>query len=960
MESDVLEDFLTESTEHLERMEQDLLALEAAELAGPQVLEELLNRLFRGVHSIKGAAGFLELEKVVELTHCMENIFGELRQKKNVPEAGCVDALLSAGDVLRRMLARPGSLHEVDSAPVLSALSAFVVLPEKSGMCLGSASPKSAILKHESCHLYRLDFPVGGKQQVLEALEGIAQIGRSDETSVHVSSVLEPELLEAALTGLTATVKTIDVAEFSGADVRISKPQKPEAPAVRTTAPENNSPEGAAEKGANPTIRIDLALLERLMSLAGELVLVRNRHSRWFAHGAQQDETGREITQRLDTVTRELQTSIMKTRMQPLERVLSKLPRLVREVSRQLGKEINLSITGSEIEVDRAILESLADPLTHLLRNSCDHGIESPERRKSSGKPLTGEVRVRASHENGCIIIEVADDGGGIDADKIAAKSVEKGLITAQEAQGLDTRGKLELIMRAGFSTAESVSSISGRGVGMDVVKSAVEKLGGSIEIDSRFGEGSCFFLRLPLTLAIIQSLLVSSGGRRYVIPRMNLEEVLNLVGAEVCEKVRVVNGQEVLDYHHSYLQLVRLSEVFATPLRPDATQRESLARKKQRENAALFKSGRIPTMDVVVVRVGERKIGLVVDQTLEMEEIVVKPLHPAHKELGIFLGATVLGDGLVALILDVEGIARHALEKIHYTLGKQSARPDEFAARSDDAQRMLSFECGKGERFAIGLSFLRRIHSIRRDELESIGGRLFARVNDKPVLLARMEQALQVSPCAMLEELYLIMPRFGSRGCGILASGICGIREIKADFSESPLADSALMGSAVLDGVTTLFPDIYQVCEAAEYPAASTKTPAPRSGQRGGWTPHSGLAKRILLAEDAPFFRQLICTYLRRENIRVDTANNGAEALKLLETNEYDLLLSDVEMPVMDGRELARRVKSSGNPTGMPVIALTSLDNEQDRAECLRAGFDEYMIKINREQLLAALGKFL
>lgn len=1051
VDEEVLEDFLAESGEHLDRAERELLELESFQ-GGPDETLELLNRLFRAVHSIKGAAGFLELQRIVELTHAMENIFGTLRERRQKPDPACADLMLEGIDLLRQMLQNVHDSQAVDAQSAVHRLHLY-----EAGMNRPDGSPRatstpcatfaSAAMPTSNDETdpaeprgeYHLRIEAPDLEAAARDIAGIARIEARDQQQILAGSVLEADLLFAAIGQPQAKVTALNwkayrqlIAACKGA---VEEANRLASPAIAGTLPRSasvpattgspspaghpaasatpgNAPlakAGAATKAApvEHSVRVDLGLLEQLMALAGELVLVRNRHLRWLGAGRAEDEAGREIAQRLDTVTTELQTAIMKTRMQPLERVFGKLPRLVREVAKQLGKEIELTIEGAEVEVDRAILESLADPLTHLLRNSCDHGIELPAARQEAGKPPAGTVRVSARHESGQIRIEIADDGKGIDPDFIGRKAVEKGLLREEELQGMDARRKLGLIMLPGFSTASAVSSISGRGVGMDVVKSSVEKLGGHVEIDSIPGRGSQFILRLPLTLAIIQSLIVREGGRRYLIPRINLEEVITISGSELAQRVHTAAGQEVLEYQKSLLQLVRLAEVLKNPQPLTPAQRADIAAARAHDAAQQLAAGQQPTLDVAVVRVGERRFGLAVEETQEMEEIVVKPLHPSQEGIKIFLGVTVTGDGRVAPILDVEGVARHALDEVRHNRRREGA--EKFAARSDDAQKVLLFESAPGEQFAIGLSFIRRIHSVPAGELETIGPRLYARIGGKPVVAARLEQALPVLPAPACEEYYLIMPRFGQTGCGILATRICGIGEVAADFSNAAgSCEDGLLGTAVVNGSTTLFPDIYHVCETAlgistgpalhldnatapshqndeghatsEEAAGASVCPAqpeqpenPQAAQDTGGslspafrnapeiTPAAGKrVRKVLLAEDAPFFRQLIMTYLRRESLQVDTVPDGAQAWEKLAREEYDLVLSDIEMPVMDGRELVRRIRAEERFKKLPVVALTSLDTDEDRQECLRAGFSEYQIKLNREQLLKMLRRYL
>lgn len=950
MDEEIIEDFVIEAKEHLDTVERVLLELEK----NPHDdVPAKLNVLFRAVHSIKGAAGFLKLSRIIELSHQMENIFGRLREMHRAPDNDCADLILRSIDVLREMLDASDYGESAQIEEILGCLGACRILStggEDSAPTNARPASNSPTEYHYCIKLQDATNP----ELLRRDVASLAEIDLQTSAYIMVRSVLEPALLDTALSEFNITAKLLKPEDYTIFKEKLTA-SKAGTPAPAQTALAKVEPQLplAPEKSAEvkskteSTVRVNIQLLEQLMALAGELVLVRNRHLRWAGNNA--DSVGREISQRLDTVTTELQTTIMKTRMQPLERVFAKLPRLVREVAGKLGKQINLELNGGEVEVDRAILESLADPLTHLLRNSCDHGIEMPEARQECSKLPTGTIRVSASHESGQILIKVSDDGKGIDPNKIAKSAVEKGLITESEVENMDTRRKLALIMLPGFSTAAQISSISGRGVGMDVVKSSIEKLGGGIEIDSIPGSGTTMLLRLPLTLAIIQSLVIANNDVRYIIPRINLEEVVSLSGGDIAQKVHLVNGQEVMKYHRSLLQLVRLQEVFERPEKFTHETREEVAQKYAHTRSELECARQ--TMDIAVVRVGEYRYGLIVDQTLNMEEIVVKPLHKAQKNIGIFLGATVTGDGKVAPILDVEGIARHALDSLHYV---NDTKHDEqnFAARSDEAQKMMLFECAQNERFAIGLSFIRRIHNIHSSDIQKIGSRWFVEINNVPITIARLEETLDVSPTAVQEQMYLIMPRFGSKCCGILASKICGINSLVIDFPETAHTNKGILGTISIDGATTIFPDIYHICEV------NTEAQLPRENVMT--TTQGSEKKKILLAEDAPFFRQLISNYLRRENIEIDTAANGAEALEKLKDKEYDLLLSDIEMPVVDGLELVKRIRSSKIRRNMPVVALTSLDTEEDKQQCLEAGFDEYMVKLNRELLLTTLSKHL
>lgn len=631
--------------------------------------------------------------------------------------------------------------------------------------------------------------------------------------------------------------------------------------------------------------------------------------------------------------------------MQPLDKVFSRLPRIVRDVAKVLEKKINLEIVGKEVEVDKTILESIVDPLTHLLRNSCDHGVEMPADRAAKGKSEEGKVQVTAQQESGHIRITISDDGKGIDPEVIARSAVKKNMIEERELAHMSDQEKVSLIMMPGFSTAETVSNISGRGVGMDVVRSSIEKLGGTFEIKSEVGKGTEFILSLPLTMAIIQSLVIAEGDYRYLIPRINLEEVVTLVSRDIHNRIKVVNGQEVLNYHSSLLQLVRLGEVFDSPAPFDTRKREEISAKyhnrylKQQENQVSFDS---QSLDIAVVRVGQKRFGLIIDKALETEEIVVKPLHPAQNEVKIFLGSTIMGDGATSLILDIDGISRHALSEIRYK-EKESAKEDSII-HSEASQKILVFKAAAEEQFALALSFIRRIYTVNLKDIQHIGNEEFIQIGGKTITVARLTEVLgyKANVDNYNDEVYLIMPRFGSYNCGIIATAIEGIVNMVVDFDDTVVKQEGILGNVLIENRLTVFPDIYYICESvlgADVGDLSLKLNKEIQ------------PKKVLVVEDTPFFRQLIKTYLNSERLNVDTACNGEEALELLVKTDYDLLLSDIEMPKMNGIELIKKVRSIDRLKSLPAISLTSLNTDSDRKMCIQAGFDNYLAKLNREE---------
>jgi two-component system chemotaxis sensor kinase CheA len=473
---------------------------------------------------------------------------------------------------------------------------------------------------------------------------------------------------------------------------------------------------------------VNVTLLDRLMNLVGELVLARNQI---MQYASQQDDTGFLATiQQLNLVTSELREGVMKTRMQPISRLFDKVPRVVRDVSVACGKQVRIETEGKNTELDRTLLEAINDPLTHLVRNAIDHGIELPERRVELGKPTEGVLTLRALHEGGQVTIEISDDGAGIDAERIRKKAVERGAITAEQAALMSPTESLNLIFLPGVSTAEKVTNVSGRGVGMDVVRTNIERVGGSVEIQTRLGEGTTFKVKVPLTLAIVPALVVRSGEKCFAIPQVNLVELVRLESAR--EGIELVHGTSVYRLRGRLLPLVHLNrELKLAPDRPASA------------NEAV---------NIVVLQVDNRRFGLVVDQVLDAEEIVVKPLSKHLKGIRAYAGATIMGDGKLALILDVLGIASAAgitADTNEASIKKEVAETQVVA---DDRQKFVLF-CGPGEsRMALSLSSLARLEEIPVARIEHSGERLVVQYRGQILPLVRVSEVL-LSPGRSVHE---------------------------------------------------------------------------------------------------------------------------------------------------------------------------------------------------------------
>jgi two-component system chemotaxis sensor kinase CheA len=686
------------------------------------------------------------------------------------------------------------------------------------------------------------------------------------------------------------------------------------------------------------------------MVQAGELVLIRNQHMLTIDEA---DAMSRSIAHRLDMITSELQETIISTRMQPVGKVIDKFPRVVRDLGQSLNKQIQLSITGSNAELDKTILESLTDPLTHIIRNSCGHGIESPEERARVGKPKTGHISISAYHEAGRVNIKITDDGKGVDIDRIRTKVIEKGLKTEAELEQMSHQDLLHLVFLPGFSTMDQADDVSGRGVGMDVVKTSIEKLGGSFEFESAAGVGTTILLRLPLTLAIIPSLIVASGDYLYAIPQVSLVELVSLYDEEILTKIERADDQEIYRLRGRLLPILRLSEILARPKLFTRKTRSEIAEKYYRQSQELLKAhgdgtsavSYTDSLNFVVLKVGNSHYGLIIDEIVGTEEIVVKPLHPAIKNLGIYSGATIMGNGKTALILDVGGIARHG----GITLAERIMEERDKEFSTEEMQTVLLFKSGPKEQLALSLPLIRRIEPFLMKNIEVIGDKEYLTVDGVSTHIIRLDKILNISPVIEQEKMYLILPRHLKRPMGILMSGFIDVVDTNVDIDATSYQADGLLGTAIINNTMTLFIDIYRLVEIVN-PGSSDRS---QQAMLAGKNETEEMKKRILLLEDISFFRQLIKGYLEDQGYAVTAVKNGQIGLDKMEENTFDLIISDIEMPVMDGWDFMKSVRNTLKMKDIPAIALTSLDSDDARKKAMENGFNYYEVKLDRERFL-------
>ena len=870
---DLLADFLTETNEGLSDLDVALVKLERT----PDD-RETLSLIFRLVHTIKGTCGFLGLPRLEHVAHAAENVLGKVRDGVLIVTPDMISLVLKAVDQIKAILAglaATGGEPAGDDTELVAALNATA-----SGQAAPGPTPA----------------PVAVAPKVEEA-EPAPQLP------------MEPQPVAA--------------------QVSTPPPAPPTAlPAAPTVGPDVVQGEPIT---AQQTIRVTVDVLEDLMTLVSELVLTRNQ---LLQLARTQENSGFTVPlQRLSHITSDLQEGVMKTRMQPIGNAWNKLPRLVRDVAREMDKKIELVMLGADTELDRQVLELIKDPLTHMVRNSGDHGLEKPAERRAAGKSETGRITLNAYHEGGHIIIEIADDGRGLPLDRIRAKVLANGLATEAEMAGMTEAQLQRFIFRAGFSTAAVVTAVSGRGVGMDVVKTNIEKIGGTIELKSVAGAGTTFTIKIPLTLAIVSALIVAAGGERFAIPQISVVELVraqnqaslghNQPGTSE-PVIELINDTPVLRLRDRLLPLVNLNDLLALGA-------------SHNDDTGSY---------IVVAQVGASLLGIIVDRVFDTEEIVVKPVAPILRHVTMFSGNTILGDGSAIMILDPNGIARAT------GIGSGSGASKAVSANATDQQRstdltaMLLFRAGSDQKMAVPLGLVARLEDIPRDRIEISCGTPVTQYRGKLMPLV----ALSDHSDADRPRQPVLVFNDHDRSMGLMVDEIVDVVEDRLNIELSG-ARTGLLGTAVIGGHAT------DVIDTGYWLTQAWKDwfhGAPGTSGRDN-------ARRVLVVEDSDFFRQLLLPILGAAGYRVTAAPNAAEALRLRETGAmFDVIVSYIEMPDMDGLDFARAVRAGGSWATVPMIALSGHADPRDIEAGRDAGFTDYVAKHQREALLDSLQQCL
>jgi two-component system chemotaxis sensor kinase CheA len=859
---ELLQEFLGETGEHLDMVDRELVRFEQEPNNG-----DILRNIFRLVHTVKGTCGFIGLPRLEALTHAAESVIGQFRDGASVSSTA-VTAILETIDRIKEIMAE---------------------LTEKG------------------------QEPPGHDGQLIDELRGLAQRAKQELAARQTQPPLDPVAAYLARTAGTHSPEPASPLTASAAD---------EMDLVFRAAPSPLDQPGQAHgdaardaRAVGPaTLRVNVDTLEHLMTMVSELVLTRNQ---LLEIARRQEDAGlKGPLQRLSLITAELQDGVMKTRMQPIGNAWSKLPRIVRDLSTDLGKKIELVTEGADTELDRQILELIKDPLIHMVRNCADHAIEEPQERVALGKPEMGMIRVSAYHEGGSVTIAITDDGRGMDTARIRRKAVQRGLVGEAEAERLSEAQVLRFIFHPGFSTSDTVSAISGRGVGMDVVKVNVDAIGGMIDVASIAGAGTTITIKIPLTLAIVSALIVATAGQRFAIPQVVVRELVRVkAGGE--HSIERINNAPVLRLRERLLPIIALAGVMDTA------------------SKATVDDGFI-----VVTQVGERQFGILVESVFHTEEIVVKPMSTRLRHIPLFSGNTILGDGAVVLIVDPNGVAR--LVGVAAPHDEAASDISTEAALPVERTTMLVFRAGKDRLKAVPLSLVTRLEEVDAKLFESGGGRTLLNYRGRlmPVIPVEDVQLRQsgLQPLVIFSE--------GDFSMALAVDAIVDIVDEVLDIEMLAMPEQGLLGSAIVRGRAT------EILDLAHYlPKANPNWLHVRRSGTGG--------PRVLLVEPSEFLREMLGPVLKAAGLQVTHAADLAMAAGLASgSTELNAVVIDLDRNAEAAFALATRLRAEARHANLRIIGLASLPTPELHVMAAQAEFDEVVAKFDRRALIAELAE--
>ena len=879
-----LGEFFSECDEILQRISTLLTKLESQELSS-----DAIDSLYRDVHTLKGSSQLFGFQNIGLIAHAIEASLEPVRKKKIKLDRSFIDQVFKSLDLIDSILKKPNSDLENDPSLKQQLLE---VVPK-----LISVSNKRFGTEFELTHS-------------MVPTEDIKT------TNLPVDNKIVEVLPKATTKKAGTMTETQNISQSDG-----------HGPASKGKAEKASG--GEEQQLESSTIRVQVSLLDKLMNLVGEMVLARNQLLQ-FARTNENNEF-LNLTQRLDLVTSELQDNVMRTRMQPIGSVFTKFQRVVRDLSRELGKEVELVIEGAETELDKSLLEAIKDPLTHIVRNSCDHGIEGPEERKKKGKSGVGIISLKAFHEGGHVVIEIRDNGRGLDPKKILPKAIEKRLITQEQAKNMSVNEIQQLIFAPGFSTADQVSSVSGRGVGMDVVKTNLDRVGGSIDLSSQVDQGTKLRLIIPLTLAIVPAMIVRMKKDFFAIPQVKLQELIRVDLDEPGKKIDKLQGKFIYRLRGELLTLIDLGDLLKKS-------------EKDQKPRTIF--------NIVVLKTDGDIYGLVVDEICDTADIVVKPLPQFLKKIDVFSGSTIMGDGSVALILDIQGVANRSGAHRN-TQNRDLKGPADSNVKNihENKTEYLFFKLAHPGVFSIPLILVNRLEEFGMNEIEVSGNEKMVKYRGSLLPLIDLNQFLghkQETQHNDDKKISVIVVSKHNRFFGLVVNEILDVLSSASEVTQGLKETKGLMGTIIFNDkqVVTILDALSIINDAMGAPVEIKKL-------------KKFTNTKVLFAEDTIFFVRQIKKVLEAAGLEVDHAENGQVALdklKMAGPGYYKLIISDIEMPVLNGYDFAKAVKNEAQHRDIPMIALTTRFTERDQKMGLDSGFNKYLEKLKSDELLEAL----
>lgn len=1007
MDSSALKnEFLLESFENLSTINEDLTQIEK----DPEN-NDLLNKLYRTVHTMKGSASFLGYKKLQDITHSAENLLDALREGEFLINSEIIDTLLNCFDIchlilknlenedtegdvdiesnkqqLEKLLLGHGSLNSSGEKPNAqletkeSTQEELVTDDELTSLISGHRTMnEGGSIKEEDTPKKEMA-PIKNEPEeddgglsaaALESLKELVGDGKIDasvmtdlqnmaaENQGEVSKE-EPELATPIAPGPKEETPKVEP------EPPKIEEQKSVVTEIKKQAPINNDDQ--KKSIADSFVRVNVKVLDKIMNVVGELVLNRNQILQFS--NLKEDHEFNKLAQQLNTITSELQSEVMSTRMQPIGSILTKFERLVRDFSRQNEKRITLKLSGQDTELDKTLIEAIKDPLVHIIRNACDHGMETIEEREKTSKSPEGTVHIKAYNESGQVTIEIVDDGRGLDREKIGKKAIEKEVITQEKYEKMSDTQVFNLIFAPGFSTAEKITNISGRGVGMDVVKTNIEKIGGSVIVTSELGVGTTFKLRIPLTLAIVPALIIKTDNESFAIPQLNLVELVRLETREEKMQIESIQGSEFLKLRGDLTPVFRLSEklsleeVHRKTVALQSVVEEIHGHEDTSENEETDQNVNEEAYNIVILSAENHFFGIIVDEILDTEEIVVKPLSSSLKHLTLFGGATIMGDGKVALILDALGF----LNTIHDSWQNSATEEENIIGYSEqqsidgtETQENLLFRSFDGREYAVPLALVSRLEEFEVSKIEVTGQQPIVRYLNSPMPLIDIEKTLRLEGKSPLEDyknseyeaLSCIVTSIQGKNFGIVVKEVLDISIDKVLIDDTAVDREGILGTVFIHDRTISLIDLYAVIEAQNIGNFKKQKDKLKNQKLRG--------KSILVIDDSPMYRKMESDLLIEMGFDVITANHGEDALRLMENHQFDLIVTDIEMPYLNGYEFAEKVRAGGGgQVDVPILALSTRCSEKDIEKGLKSGFNFHMEKFKKFEVAEKVTEML